>query len=182
MSKKDVAKPKSNVPAKKVAKKTEEFNPEDYVKLSVSKEDVLDIKRAFDLFDVNKDGTVNPAEIQSTFEKLNLMGKNRVFYQILAELDEDHSGSIDFNEFFRFVTSKVSEKDKKEDIMKVFKFYDTNDNQKLSWEELKKVALYLGEEMTDEEIQAMFRKADLDDDGFVTAEDFYNIITGKGYY
>jgi len=66
--------------------------------------------------------------------------------------------------------------------LKVFKFYDNNDNQKISWEELKKVAQYLGEEMTDEEIQAMFKKADLDDDGFVTAEDFYNIITGKGYY
>ena len=70
----------------------------------------------------------------------------------------------------------------KENLLKVFKFYDANDNQKVSWEELKKVAQYLGEEMTDEEIQAMFKKADLDDDGFVTSEDFYNIITGKGYY
>lgn len=28
----------------------------------------------------------------------------------------------------------------------------------------------------------MFRKADLDDDGFVTTEDFYNIMTGRVYY
>ena len=28
----------------------------------------------------------------------------------------------------------------------------------------------------------MFHKADLDDDGFVTAEDFYNIMTGKVYW
>ena len=157
-------------------KKTDEFNPDDYVKLNVSREDVLEIKKAFDIFDDDKSGSVDPSEISKAFEKLGLMGKNRIIYQILAELDEDHSGAIDFNEFFSFVTSRVSEKNKKEEIQKVFKFYDSNDSAKISWEELKKVALYLGEEMTDEEIQAMFRKADLDDDGFVTAEDFYNII------
>lgn len=186
MSKKDTgAPPKKGAPApakKAPAKKVDEFNPDDYVKINVSREEVLEIKKAFDIFDVNKDNTVDPNEIKAAFEKLNLMGNNRVIYQMMAELDEDHSGQIDFNEFFRFVTSKVSEKDKKDDILKVFRFYDQNDNQKISWEELKKVSQYLGEEMTDEEIQAMFKKADLDDDGFVTAEDFYNIITGKGYY
>jgi Ca2+-binding EF-hand superfamily protein len=28
----------------------------------------------------------------------------------------------------------------------------------------------------------MFKKADLDDDGFVTMDDFYNIITHKVYW
>ena len=182
MSKKDAAAPKKTAPQQAKKGKKDEFNPEDYVKLNVSKEEVLEIKRAFDIFDTSKDGTVDPSEIQAAFEKLNLMGKSRIIYQILAEMDEDQSGAIDFNEFFKFVTSRVSEKDKKEEIVKVFKFYDNNDNGKISWEELKKVAQYLGEEMTDEEIQAMFKKADLDDDGFVTADDFYNIITGKGYY
>lgn len=28
----------------------------------------------------------------------------------------------------------------------------------------------------------MFKKADLDDDGFVTEEDFYNIMTHKVYW
>jgi Ca2+-binding EF-hand superfamily protein len=48
--------------------------------------------------------------------------------------------------------------------------------------ELKKVAQDLGEDLTEEEIQHMFTKADLDDDGFVTAEDFYNIMTHRVYW
>ena len=48
--------------------------------------------------------------------------------------------------------------------------------------ELKKVAQDLGEDMTDEELQAAFNKADLDEDGFVTAEDFYNIMTHRVYW
>lgn len=48
--------------------------------------------------------------------------------------------------------------------------------------ELKKVAQDLGEELTEEEIQDMFTRADLNDDGFVTAEDFYNIMTHRVYW
>ena len=40
----------------------------------------------------------------------------------------------------------------------------------------------LGEDLSEEEIQHMFTKADLDDDGFVTAEDFYNIMTHRVYW
>ena len=48
--------------------------------------------------------------------------------------------------------------------------------------ELKKVAKDLGEDLTDEEIEKIFVKADLDDDGFVTQDDFYNIMTHKVYW
>jgi Ca2+-binding EF-hand superfamily protein len=48
--------------------------------------------------------------------------------------------------------------------------------------ELKKVAHDIGEDPTDEEIQHMFHNADLDGDGFVTADDFYNIMTHRVYW
>ena len=40
----------------------------------------------------------------------------------------------------------------------------------------------LGEDMSDEELKNMFAKADLDDDGFVTSDDFYNIMTHRVYW
>ena len=40
----------------------------------------------------------------------------------------------------------------------------------------------LGENMSDDEWNHVFNKADLDDDGFVTADDFYNIMTHKVYW
>ncbi len=53
---------------------------------------------------------------------------------------------------------------------------------KITSSELKKIAKELGEDLNDEEIDKMFVKADLDDDGFVTADDFYNIMTHKVYW
>lgn len=53
---------------------------------------------------------------------------------------------------------------------------------KITTHELKKIAKDLGEDLTDDDIEKMFVKADLDDDGFVTADDFYNIMTHKVYW
>jgi Ca2+-binding EF-hand superfamily protein len=36
--------------------------------------------------------------------------------------------------------------------------------------------------VTEEELHKMFRNADLDDDGFVTQDDFYNIMTHRVYW
>jgi len=44
------------------------------------------------------------------------------------------------------------------------------------------VAHELGEDLNDEEIEHIFFKADLDDDGFVNGDDFYNIMTHKVYW
>lgn len=52
----------------------------------------------------------------------------------------------------------------------------------ISLKEFWKYAQDLGEDLTDDEIQHIFNKADLDDDGFVTQEDFYNIMTHRVYW
>jgi centrin-3 len=54
--------------------------------------------------------------------------------------------------------------------------------RKFSIDELRKVAEDLGEEVNEEELLSMFHRADLDDDGFVTQDDFYNIMTHRIYW
>jgi len=44
----------------------------------------------------------------------------------LAELDEDFSGGIEFEEFLRIATAKISDKDSRKEIEKVFKMFDTH--------------------------------------------------------
>ena len=53
---------------------------------------------------------------------------------------------------------------------------------KITVSELKKVGQELGENLSDDEWNHIFNKADLDDDGFVMADDFYNIMTHKVYW
>ncbi len=51
---------------------------------------------------------------------------DRFFYQILAELDQDQSEGIDFAEFLILAAAKVSNKDSRAEVDKVWTSFDIN--------------------------------------------------------
>nr|XP_013804537.1 PREDICTED: caltractin-like [Apteryx mantelli mantelli] len=65
----------------------------------------------------------------------------------------------------------------KEEILKAFKLFDHDGTGKISFEKLKLVAVEVGEDITDEELQEMIDKADLDGDGQVNKQEFLRILT-----
>jgi centrin-1 len=69
---------------------------------------------------------MDPGELKQAFIDLGFTGQNKFVYQILAELDEDQSGGIDFAEFLRLATAKIGEKDSRVEINKVFNAFDPN--------------------------------------------------------
>ena len=111
---------KSNVPEKKA------FKADDYATLTIPVEEVRDIKTAFDIFDSDLSGIVDPQELKAAFQALGFGGGNKFIYQILAELDDDQSGGIDFQEFLRLATAKLSDKEGRAEIDKVWGSFDVN--------------------------------------------------------
>ena len=105
---------------------TKPFNVEDYVRWDLSAEEVKEIKQAFDIFDNDLSGIMDPSELKDAFINLGFTGQCKFVYQILAELDEDQSGGIEFPEFLKLATAKLSDKDSREDIMKIFNTFDVN--------------------------------------------------------
>ena len=100
---------------------------------------------------------------------------------MISDLDKDGSGAIDFDEFLDMMTARMSDKDTKEDINKVFRLFDDDKTGYITIKNLRRVAKELGETMTDEELMEMIERADSDGDGQVSAEDFYNIMTKKAF-
>ena len=48
-----------------------------------------------------------------------LFMKKEEIKKMIADIDKDDSGTIDFNEFLEMMTAKMSEKDSREEIRKV---------------------------------------------------------------
>ena len=120
MSKAKIGAVQSKAPEKKV------FRAEDFASLTIPVEEVRDIKTAFDIFDGDLSGVVDPQELKRAFEQLGFQGDNKFVYQILAELDDDQSGGIDFAEFLRLATAKLSDKDSRAEVDKVRTTFDIN--------------------------------------------------------
>ena len=107
---------------------------------------------------------------------------------MISDLDQDGNGSIEFDEFLNMMTARMSDRDTKEDIekvnvvkLKVFALFDDEKTGSISIKNLRRVAKELGENMDDNELQEMIERADSDNDGQVTFEDFYNIMTKKTF-
>ena len=100
---------------------------------------------------------------------------------MISDLDKNKSGSIDFEEFLDMMTARMSDKDTREDIAKVFRLFDDDTSGSITLRNLRRVAKELGETMTDEELQEMVDRADSNGDGAVSMDDFYNIMTKKTF-
>lgn len=79
------------------------------------------------------------------------------------------------------MTARMSDKDTREDINKVFRLFDEDNAGFISIKNLRRVAKELGENISEEELQEMVERADSNADQQVTADDFYNIMTKKTF-
>lgn len=48
--------------------------------------------------------------------------------QMIADVDKDGSGAIDFDEFVHMMTAKIGERDTKEELSKAFRIIDHDNN------------------------------------------------------
>lgn len=51
--------------------------------------------------------------------------------QMIADVDKDGSGAIDFDEFVHMMTAKIGERDTKEELMKAFQIIDQDNSVKI---------------------------------------------------
>ena len=140
---------------KKVAKKVE--------RPGLSTEEVDEIKQAFDLFDTNGTGKIDPKELKAAMQSLGFDSKNPTIFQLIADLDTPEAaknGGIDFDNFVEAINDKLGDKESKEGIRRIFDlFIDDPNSDTITLNSLKKIARELGENMTAEELKDMLERA-----------------------
>mmetsp|Transcript_33523 Transcript_33523/g.107777 ORF Transcript_33523/g.107777 Transcript_33523/m.107777 type:complete len:161 (-) Transcript_33523:307-789(-) len=138
-----------------------------------------ELREAFDLFDTDGSGMIETKELQVALRALGFDSKKDKVRKMIADIDLDGSGTIDFNEFIEMMTGKMGDRDSPEELSRVFKLFDDDETGKITFHNLKRVARELGENMTDDELREMINRADVDGDGEVSREEFVRIMTYK---
>lgn len=123
-----------------------------YERPGLSEEEIEEIREAFNLFDTDGSGTIDPKELKAAMQSLGFEAKNQTIYQMIADIDRDGNGNIGFEEFLDMMTAKMSDSDSREDIQKVFNLFDDDQTGKISLRNLKRVAKELGETMSGESV------------------------------
>lgn len=151
-------------------------------KLELTAEQKNDIKEAFDLFDPDGTGRIATKELKVAIRALGIEPKKEEIKKLIADVDPDGLGTLSFEEFLNLMSTKMLEKDTKEEVLKAFRLFDDDNTGKISFKNLKRVARELGENLTDEELQEMIDEADKDGDGEVSQEEFLRIMKKTNLY
>ena len=142
--------------------------------------EIEEVREAFNLFDVDGSGRIDPKELKEAMISLGYTNNNAVMSDMIADLDKDSTGDIDFDEFLNIFTLQIGAgggEESREDIAKIFHLFDVEKTGYISLNQLKRVARELGETMSDAELLEMIERASSRDDGLVSFDDFYNILS-----
>ena len=145
----------------------------------LTEDEIEEIREAFNLFDTDNSGTIDPKELKAAMQSLGFEQKNPTIYQMIADLEQE-GNSIDFETFLNAITAKLGDKETKEGIKKIFDLFDDDTSGAINLQNLKRVAKELGETMTEDELREMLERAAGNGEE-ISFEDFYNIMTKKAF-
>lgn len=135
-----------------------------------------EIKEAFELFDTDGSGTIDAKELNVAMRALGFEMTEEQINNMIADVDKDGSGAIDFDEFVYMMTTKIGERDTKEELMKAFHIIDQDNNGKISDMDILNISKELGESFTLTEIREMIDEADRNGDGEVDTDEFFRMM------
>jgi len=135
-----------------------------------------EIKEAFDLFDTDGSGTIDPKELNVAMRALGFEMTPEQINQMIAEVDKDGSGTIDLDEFVHMMTDKMGERDARDELHKAFRIIDQDGNGKISDVDIQRLAIEAGEHFTLDEVREMIDAADENGDGEIDMEEFMKMM------
>merc|ERR1712146_792380 len=96
--------------------------------------------------------------------------------RIMGEVDIDHSGTIDKDEFMEIVRPILGGRDPHAEVRKCFEYFDLTENGSITRKDLVQIMDELGEDVTPQELDAMMDVADRDGDGVVDVNEFIRLV------
>jgi Ca2+-binding EF-hand superfamily protein len=150
----------------------------------LSQDEVDEIRQAFDLFDTNGNGKIDPKELKAAMQSLGFDTKNPTIFQLIAELDTNEAakkGGIEFDAFVEAINNKLGDKESKEGIRRIFDlFIDDPQSDTITLASLRRIARELGEQMSNDELKDMLERASSNGTE-LTFDEFYDIMTKKSF-
>jgi len=150
----------------------------------LSQDEVDEIRQAFDLFDTQQTGKIDPKELKAAMQSLGFDTKNPTIFQMISELDTPDSqkkGGIDFDSFVEAINNKLGDKETKDGIRRIFNlFIDDPQQETITLSSLRRIARELGEQMSNDELKDMLERASSNGTE-LNFDEFYDIMTKKSF-
>ncbi|XP_075246684.1 calmodulin-like [Convolutriloba macropyga] len=155
----------------------EQESPKPVKAKNLTPDQVAELREAFNLFDTDGSGSISTLELGEVLATLGEPATEEELATIIAEVDKDGNGEIDFPEFLQMMAGKLKERKLEDDLQEAFRIFDQNGDGLVSPAELKFVMVNLGEEIDDEDLDVLVAQVDKDGDGQLNYQEFVQLMT-----
>ncbi|XP_060577951.1 calmodulin-alpha-like [Ruditapes philippinarum] len=145
----------------------------------LTEQEIAEFKEAFHLFDKDGSGTISTKELGIAMNSLGKTTTEAELQQIIAQVDVDGNGEIDFDEYLTMMANMMSYKGSADQIREAFKVFDKEQKGYLTCDELRHIMTNLGERLEDEEVDEMLSIVDADGNGLIDYEEFTQMLAQK---
>ena len=157
----------------KLKAKYSDLNLNQYTDYGFTQTEILRLKEAFDLFDIEEKGILDINKLQKSLNELGIMSKNKD----LQNLDMEGKKEIDFNTFVELFGARPVCRTE-EEAKKLYSVFlgDYDLNRKLSVDDLRRVAEELGLELAENEIEEMIKSVNPEEPDCISFDEFFRIM------
>ncbi|KAJ6642363.1 Troponin C, isoform 1 [Pseudolycoriella hygida] len=147
----------------------------------IPKDQVVLLKNAFDAFDQEKNGYIEAQMVGTILSMLGHSLDDKMLAEIIAEVDDDGSGQIEFAEFCTLAARFLVEEDAEamqQELKEAFRLYDKEGNGYITTDVLREILKELDDKITNEDLDMMIEEIDSDGSGTVDFDEFMEVMTG----
>ncbi|KAJ1111563.1 hypothetical protein NDU88_008885 [Pleurodeles waltl] len=135
----------------------------------LTEEQKNEFRAAFDIFVQDaEDGCISTKELGKVMRMLGQNPTPEELQEMIDEVDEDGSGTVDFDEFLVMMVRCMKDDSKgksEEELSDLFRMFDKNADGYIDLEELKIMLEATGETITEDDIEELMRDGDKNNDG-----------------
>ena len=135
--------------------------------MNLSKKLEKKLKETFYLVDIDKDNYINTNEVGLTLRALGIYLTETEINDINNNIDPNNIGKVSYEDFKKIYIEKLQTNKTIDDLIKAFQFFDKEGKNKINFKELKHGLKFMGESLTEEEINILNEEFDIDEDGYV---------------
>ena len=145
--------------------------------LSIDQEKKL--KRVFKVYE-DRSGIAKLGDILEGMREAGIDEKNPLAYDLISQLNTgDFKNGIKFEELISEINKKLADRSSEESLERLFQYFIQNSNKdKITVEELKRLADEVGEDISDDQAQRIMNKVSKNGKD-LSFDEFYNIMTKK---
>lgn len=148
---------------------------------SLNKEQIEGLRKAFDSFDMDKKGAISVETVSTILRMMGIKITDASLQAIIADIDEDGSGMLEFEEFCDLSAKFLIEEDEeslKAELKEAFRIYDKEGNGYITTTVLKEILRELDNKLTERDLDGIIEEVDEDGSGTLDFDEFMEMMNG----